>query len=120
MFNFININVIYRFFCVLSSVILLYAGYFFHKNRYEDVKSDPQWAAKELEAELELGKTKITFYATSPYSKEVASCSFTIHVRDTIPPRVYNCPTDFNVYLKENENEKEVNFMIFSSNRGDN
>ena len=86
----------------------------FYKNRYEDVKSDPQWAAKELEAELELGKTKITFYATSPYSKEVASCSFTIHVRDTIPPRVYNCPTDFNVYLKENEKEKEVNSMIFS------
>ena len=101
-------------------MILQYAGYFFYKNRYEDVKSDPQWAAKELEAELELGKTKITFYATSPYSKEVASCSFTIHVRDTIPPRVYNCPTDFNVYLKENENEKEVNFKIFSSNRGDN
>ena len=77
-------------------------------NRYEDVKSDPPWAAKELEAELELGKTKVTFYATSPFSREVASCSFMIHVRDTIPPRVYNCPTDFNVYLKDNEKQKEV------------
>ena len=76
--------------------------------RYEDVRSEPSWAAKDLEAELELGKTTITFFATSPFSKESASCSFTVHVRDTIPPRVYNCPTDFNVYLKNNEKEKEV------------
>ena len=75
------------------------------------MRSEPPWAAKDLEAELELGKTRITFYATSPFSKEMASCSFTIHVRDTIPPRVYNCPTDFNVYLKDNEKEKEVSFI---------
>ena len=67
-----------------------------------------------MEAELELGKTKITFYATSPFSREVASCSFTVHVRDTIPPRVYNCPTDFNVYLKDNEKQKEVNVLKYS------
>ena len=80
--------------------------------RYEDVRSTPSWAAKDLEAELELGKTKITFYATSPYSREVASCSFTIHIRDIIPPRVYNCPTDFNVYLKDTEKEKEVRLIM--------
>ena len=81
-------------------------------SRYEDVRSTPAWAAKDLEAELEIGKTQITFYATSPFSREVASCSFTIHVRDIIPPRVYNCPTDFNVYLKADEKEKEVNVFV--------
>ena len=65
-----------------------------------------------MEAELELGRIQITFYATSPFSREVASCSFTIHVRDIIPPRVYNCPTDFNVYLKADEKEKEVSLLV--------
>ena len=40
-----------------------------------------------------------SFTATSPNSNKVASCSFSIHVRDIIPPRVYNCPNDFDIYL---------------------
>jgi hypothetical protein len=44
-------------------------------------------------------------------SDESASCSFTIHVRDTVPPRVYNCPTDFDVYLSEGETEKGVRYI---------
>jgi hypothetical protein len=51
---------------------------------------------------------QVTFQAISPVTDESASCSFTIHVRDPIPPRVYNCPTDFDVYLSEGETEKGV------------
>ncbi len=60
--------------------------------------SDPAWA-KKLEGELSLGKTLVTFQAMSPISDESASCSFAIHVRDTVPPRVYNCPEDFKAHL---------------------
>ena len=73
---------------------------------YDRVKAAPAWA-KNLEAELGLGRTQVTFQARAA-SGQVASCSFTIHVRDTIPPRVYNCPTDFNVYLEPGVKEKKV------------
>ena len=48
----------------------------------------------------------------------VASCSFTIHVRDIIPPRVYNCPNDFDVYLDDGQIEKQVYWdePIFADN----
>ena len=76
-------------------------------NWYDYVKSYPPWA-KDLEVELGLGRTLVTFTATSPMSNEVASCSFTIHVRDIVAPRVYNCPNDFDVYLEEGQIEKQV------------
>ena len=76
-------------------------------NWYEFVKATPDWA-KKLEAELGLGKTLVTFEAMSPISEESASCSFTIHVKDTVPPRVYNCPNDFNVYLDEGQVKRQA------------
>ena len=77
-------------------------------NWYDYVKSYPPWA-KSLEAELGLGKTLVTFTATSPVGgNEVASCSFAIHVRDIIPPRVYNCPNDFDIYLDEGQIDKQI------------
>jgi hypothetical protein len=77
-------------------------------NWYDNVKATPTWA-KELEAELGLGKTLVTFQATSPHSTaESDSCSFSVHVRDTVPPRVYNCPSDFNVYLDEGQVKRQV------------
>ncbi len=75
-------------------------------NWYTNVKATPSWA-KELEAELGLGKTLVTFQALSPASSD--SCSFTVHVRDTVPPRVYNCPSDFNVYLDDGQVKRQVN-----------
>ena len=86
-------------------------------NWYDYVKSYPKWA-KNLEAELGLGKTLVTFTATSPLSNQVASCSFTIHVRDVIPPRVYNCPNDFDIYLDDGQIEKPVYWEepIFADN----
>mgnify|MGYP001160241281 FL=1 len=86
-------------------------------NWYDYVKSYPPWA-KNLEAELGLGRTLVTFTATSPVNDEIASCSFTIHVRDVIPPRVYNCPNDFDVYLDEGQVEKAVYWdePIFADN----
>ena len=73
--------------------------------------SDPAWA-KKLEGELSLGKTLVTFQAMSPISDESASCSFAIHVRDTVPPRVYNCPEDFKAHLvrrfPQNSRKKEI------------
>ena len=82
--------------------------------RYDRVKASPAWA-KNLEAELGLGRTQVTFQARSATSRAVASCSFTIHVRDTIPPRVYNCPTDFNVYLEPGVKEKKVLYFILTA-----
>lgn len=76
-------------------------------NWYEFVKATPDWA-KQLEAEMGLGKTLVTFQAMSPISEDSASCSFTIHVRDTVPPRVYNCPGDFSVYLDEGQEKRQV------------
>merc|ERR1712079_350134 len=86
-------------------------------NWYDRVKASPAWA-KNLEAELGLGRTQVTFQARSATSRAVASCSFTIHVRYTIPPRVYNCPTDFNVYLEPGVKEKKVSWEepIFADN----
>ena len=55
---------------------------------------------------------QVTFQAISPVTDESASCSFTIHVRDPIPPRVYNCPTDFDVYLSEGETENGVRVRL--------
>ena len=48
----------------------------------------------------------------------MASCSFSIHVRDVIPPRVYNCPNDFDIYLDKGEIEKRVFWKepIFADN----
>ena len=81
--------------------------------RYEYVRATPEWA-KRLEAELPLGKTLVTFQALSPVSDESASCSFTIHVRDTVPPRVYNCPNDFQVYLDEGQIKRQVHYKNMS------
>ena len=50
----------------------------------------------------------MTFTAASPATDEVASCGFTIHVRDVIPPRVYNCPNDFDVYLEDGQIDREI------------
>eukprot|EP00095_Tigriopus_kingsejongensis_P010187 maker-scaffold105_size367834-snap-gene-2.37 protein:Tk10187 transcript:maker-scaffold105_size367834-snap-gene-2.37-mRNA-1 annotation:"hypothetical protein DAPPUDRAFT_303147" len=76
-------------------------------NWYDFVKSTPDWA-KNLEGQLPLGKTLITFQALSPVTDESTSCSFTVHVKDTVPPRVYNCPNDFNVYLDEGQTKRQV------------
>ncbi|XP_059084978.1 fibrillin-2-like [Tigriopus californicus] len=76
-------------------------------NWYDFVKATPKWA-KSLEGQLGLGKTLITFQALSPITEESASCSFTVYVKDTVPPRVYNCPNDFNVYLDEGQEKRQV------------
>lgn len=75
-----------------------------------NVRATPDWA-KDLEATLPLGKTLVTFQAMSPVTNEATSCSFTIHIKDTVPPRVYNCPNDFHVYLDEGQIKKQVNDM---------
>ena len=68
-----------------------------------------EWA-KKLEASLPLGRTVVTFTALSPAhsSAPSASCSFTIHVRDSVPPRVYNCPKDFRAYLDRGQTKRQV------------
>jgi hypothetical protein len=53
------------------------------------------------------------FTATSPNSNKVASCSFSIHVRDIIPPRVYNCPNDFDIYLDKGKQKYKKLESIF-------
>ena len=73
--------------------------------RYSNVRSTPAWA-KELEAELAAGKTLVTFTAASGNDSD--SCSLTVRVRDAVPPRVYNCPSDFNVYLDEGQVKRQV------------
>ena len=69
------------------------------------MRATPAWA-KELEAELAAGKTLVTFTAASGNDSD--SCSLTVRVRDAVPPRVYNCPSDFNVYLDEGQVKRQV------------
>ena len=69
------------------------------------MRATPVWA-KELEAELAAGKTLVTFTAVSGNDSD--SCSLTVRVRDAVPPRVYNCPSDFNVYLDEGQVKRQV------------
>ena len=69
------------------------------------MRSTPPWA-KTLEADLAAGKTLVTFTAVSGNDSD--SCSLTVRVRDAVPPRVYNCPSDFNVYLDEGQVKRQV------------
>lgn len=89
---------------VLSSIYCTYLCALFYYNAFPMSQA---WA-KKLEGELALGKTLVTFQALSPISDESASCSFTIHVRDTVPPRVYNCPKDFRAYLDEGQVKRQA------------
>ena len=100
------------------------------------MRSTPPWA-KQLEAELAAGKTLVTFTAVSgeelhaitkgQYSinrlkplnirssasgNDSDSCSLTVRVRDAVAPRVYNCPSDFNVYLDEGQVKRQVGSLI--------
>ena len=76
------------------------------------MRSTPAWA-KELEAELAAGKTLVTFTAVSGNDSD--SCSLTVRVRDAVPPRVYNCPSDFNVYLDEGQVKRQVSKVSLQS-----
>ena len=104
--------------------------------RYSNVRSTPPWA-KQLEAELAAGKTLVTFTAVSgedhhainkglhsinrlnplnirptASGNDSDSCSLTVRVRDAVAPRVYNCPSDFNVYLDEGQVKRQVGALL--------
>ena len=83
--------------------------------RYSNVRSTPAWA-KELEAELAAGKTLVTFTAAAGNDSD--SCSLTVRVRDAVPPRVYNCPSDFNVYLDEGQVKRQVRRALIRTVQG--
>ena len=84
--------------------------------------AEPKWA-KQLEAEMKLGKHPLTFTAASPVGNKVilslssaqltsplqtASCSMTIHIKDTEPPRVVKCPQSFQEPLARGQMLKKV------------
>ena len=88
------------------------------------VTAEPKWA-KQLEAEMKLGKHPLTFTAASPVGNKVisslkvptpqltsllqtASCSMTIHIKDTEPPRVVKCPQSFQQSLARGQMLKKV------------
>ena len=72
---------------------------------------------------MKLGKFKLTFTAVSPVGNKVilsrvsphltqsfqtASCSMTIHIKDTEPPRVVKCPQSFQEPLARGQMLKKV------------
>ncbi len=86
--------------------------------RYVD--SEPAWA-KQLEGEMRRGKHVITFRANSPIgSVAAASCSMTVHVKDTEPPRVRHCPKSFAEYLTPGQQSRSISWRepVFHDNVG--
>ena len=84
-------------------------------SRYVD--AEPNWA-KQLEGEMTRGKHVITFRARSPVSSQTSSCQMIVHVRDTEPPRVRQCPKSFVEYLSPGQLLKRVTWKepIFHDN----
>lgn len=75
---------------------------------YRYVDADPTWA-KQLEGEMTRGKHVITFKARNPVSaSQSASCQMIIHVKDSDPPRVRQCPQSFAEYLMPGQKTKRV------------
>ncbi|GLG98922.1 Uncharacterized protein GBIM_05483, partial [Gryllus bimaculatus] len=85
--------------------------------RYVD--SDPPWG-KQLEADLKVGTTTVTFTAHNPLDNSSASCSVLIFVRDTEAPRMTDCPQSFDVQLAPGEKSKVITWdePIFIDNVG--
>ncbi|EZA47230.1 Fibrillin-2 [Ooceraea biroi] len=76
-------------------------------NWWRYVNASPPWA-KQLEANLPVGTTVVTFTAWSPISNYTSTCRIVIRVRDTENPKVTMCPTSFEVNLSQGERNRLI------------
>lgn len=61
-----------------------------------------------LKNRLPVGRTDVTFTATSPVSGNTVSCSLTITIVDEEAPLVHECPSDQEIILNPGENAQVV------------